>query len=95
MNHEQFTTAAYLALNEVDEVPERDSASLSEIVETHEPISAFRPVDVMSGKAAGKEIATRFGPVVVRRNVQKAKGQTRQTMFIAAGEDGVTLVGWD
>lgn len=95
MKHEEFKIAAWLALNLADEVPDWEEPSLSEIVETHEPIDHFRPVDVMTQKKAGEEIKTKFGPVVVRRGVQKQKGAPRQTMFLAAGENGVTLVGWE
>ena len=94
MTHDEFKIAAFLACEYTTEMPDWADSPISEIVETHEPISNFRPVDVMSGKAAGEESVTKFGPVVIRRGVQKAKGQPRQTMFLASGEDGVTLVGW-
>ena len=94
MNHEEFKIAAWMAQNLEDEVPDWEEPSLSEIVETHEPIDNFRPVDVMSNKKAGEEVKTKFGLVVIRRNVQKSKGQPRTDMFLAQGENGVTLVGW-
>jgi hypothetical protein len=90
-----FIKAAYMALNYTSEVPEWDEPSLFEVVETHEPVSHFRPVDVMTQKAAGEEVNTPYGVVVVRKNVMNHAEKKKMTMFLAARHDGVTLVGWD
>jgi hypothetical protein len=94
MTHDEFKIAAWLALNLEDEVPDWEEPSLSEIVETHEPIDHFRPKNVITGKKSGEEINTKYGAVVVRRGVQRP-GQPKTTMFLATGENGVTLVGWE
>ncbi|MCA3072833.1 MAG: hypothetical protein IOD11_20655 [Rhodocyclaceae bacterium] len=66
-----------------------------EIVETHEPVENFRPVDVMSGKAAGREYTTEFGTVVVRKNVKRAHSRKSETMYLMRDEQrDLTLVGW-
>lgn len=95
MTNEEFKIAAFLAFELADEMPDWADSPVSEIVETHEPIDNFRPVDVMTGKKVGQEFATPYGPVVIRRGVQQFKGAPRKTMFLAAGADGVTLVGWE
>ena len=67
----------------------------SEVVESHEPMSNFRPVDVMSEKAAGAESQTEFGLVVKRKGVQRGKGNPRETMFLMRDESrDITLIGW-
>ena len=66
-----------------------------EIIETHEPVENFRPVDVMSGKAAGREYTTEFGTVVVRKNVKRAHGRKSESMYIMRDDArDVTLIGW-
>ena len=68
---------------------------LNEVVETAEPIDNFRPVDVMTDKKAGREVGTPYGTVVIRKNVQRAKGSPRETMYLFRDEArDLTLVGW-
>jgi hypothetical protein len=92
---EDFIKASYMALNCTNEIPDWDEPSLVEVVETHEPVGHFRPVDVMTQKAAGEEVNTPYGLVVVRRKVLHPGEKKKMTMFLATRADGVTLVGWD
>lgn len=58
-------------------------------------IDNFRPVDVMSKKKAGREVDTPYGLVVIRKNVQRRKGASRETMYLFRDESrDLTLVGW-
>ena len=95
MTHEEFKIAAFLANECVNEMPDWCDSPVSDIVETYEPADNFRPVDVMTGKRAGEEIQTRYGLVVIRKGIQRAKGEPRQKMFIGQGENGATLIGWE
>jgi hypothetical protein len=89
-----FDKAAFYAV-EGRELEDDCDSLLNEIVETHQPINDFRPEDVMSGKRAGREESTPYGQVVIRKNVQRAKGMPRETMYLFRDEaNDMTLVGW-
>lgn len=93
-NFTTFEKAAFYAV-ESRELEDDCDNLLNEVVETAEPIDNFRPVDVMSNKKAGREELTPYGLVVIRKNVQRAKGQPRETMYLFRDESrDLTLVGW-
>lgn len=71
-----------------------DSLDSMEIIETHEPVSDFRPEDVISGKLAGNEYKSIHGVVVERSKMKRVKGEQRHSMYIWRDEAaGVTFVG--
>lgn len=93
MEHVQFHQAAYYAISmdSIDADQIADLTPINEVVETHEPVEHFRPVDVMTQKMAGREEQTPFGVVVVRKGV--VKHGRKHTMFLFR-EGDLTLVGW-
>lgn len=95
LEHVDFHRAAFFAWCGADADDIAIDTMLAEVVETHEPVENFRPLDVMSGKLAGTESETPYGRVVVRKGVQRAKGEPRRTMFIGRDESrDMTLIGW-
>lgn len=93
-NFTNFEKAAFFAIEGRDIENDCDNL-LNEVVETAEAIDNYRPVDVMSGKKAGREVITPYGLVVIRKNVQRSKGSARETMYLFRDESrDMTLVGW-
>lgn len=93
-NFTNFEKAAFFAV-EGRELEDDCDNLLNEVVETAEPVDNFRPVDVMSNKKAGREEKTPYGIIVIRKNVQRAKGRQRETMYLFRDEEhNITLVGW-
>ena len=94
MTFTTFEKAAFFAAEDREIVEDYENV-LDDIVETHEPIDNFRPVDVMTDKKAGREFQTPYGLVVIRKNVQRAKGRQRETMYLMRDESrDMTLIGW-
>ena len=87
-----FEKAAYFAI-EGRELEDECDNLLNEVVETAEPVDNFRPIDVITGKKAGREVQTPYGVVIVRPRVQRAAGCPRETMYLFRDAD-ITLVGW-
>lgn len=95
LEHADFHRAAFFAWCGADADDIEIDTMIAEVVETHEPVESFRPLDVMSGKLAGTETVTPHGTVIVRKGVQRAKGEARRTMFIGRDETSdMTLIGW-